>query len=99
VDTAARVVQSVVTPGDKVRAFILKYQDRVVYGTDLEFSKDENPEHAIKEWDDQYVRDWPYFSTRDTFAYDGHKTQGLGLPPTFFSSYIVRTPSVGFRES
>ncbi len=81
VDTAARAIHLVVMPSDKVRAFILKYQDRVVYGTDLEFSKDESSQDAIKEWEDQYARDWRYFSTRDAFEYDGHKTQGLGLPP------------------
>ena len=35
VDTAARVVHLVVLPSDRVRNFILKYQDRIVYGTDL----------------------------------------------------------------
>jgi predicted TIM-barrel fold metal-dependent hydrolase len=80
VDTAARVVHFAVKPSDKVRAFILKYQDRIVYGTDLEVAKDENVQDAIKEWEDQYARDWRYFSTRDAFDYDGHKTQGLGLP-------------------
>ncbi|HZQ21041.1 MAG TPA: amidohydrolase family protein [Terriglobales bacterium] len=81
VDTAARVVHLVVMPNDKVRAFILKYQDRVIYGTDLEFTIDETASDAVKEWQDQYARDWRYFSTRDTFEYRGHKTQGLGLPP------------------
>ena len=82
VDTAARVVHLVVMPGGEVRAFILKYQDRIIYGTDLEFSIDENSKDAIQEWQNQYARDWRYFSTRDTFEYDGHKTQGLGLPPS-----------------
>ena len=81
VDTAARVVHFVVKPSDKVRAFILKYQDRIVYGTDLEVEQKENIQDAIKEWQDQYARDWRYFSTRDEFEYEGHKTQGLGLPP------------------
>lgn len=81
VDTAARVVHLVVMPTDRVRAFFLKYQDRIVYGTDLEFLKDHTSEDAVKEWQDQYARDWRYFATRDTFVYDGHKTQGLGLPP------------------
>jgi predicted TIM-barrel fold metal-dependent hydrolase len=81
VDTAARVVHFAVKPSDKVRAFILKYQDRIVYGTDLEVAKDENVQDAIKEWVDQYARDWRYFATRDKFEYDGHQTQGLGLPP------------------
>ena len=81
VDTAARVVHLVVMPSDKVRAFILKYQDRIIYGTDLEFAKDEASSDMMKEWQQQYLRDWQYFATRDAFEYDGHKTQGLGLPP------------------
>jgi predicted TIM-barrel fold metal-dependent hydrolase len=80
-DVAARVVHLVVMPSDKVRAFILKYQDRLVYGTDLEVGKGESIQDAIKEWEEQYAQDWRYFATRDTFVYDGHKTQGLGLPP------------------
>ncbi|HKW16687.1 MAG TPA: amidohydrolase family protein [Terriglobales bacterium] len=80
VDTAARVVHLVVMPTDKVRAFILKYQDRIVYGTDLEFSKDDSVSDVVKQWQGQYARDWRYFSTHDTFEYKGHKTQGLGLP-------------------
>lgn len=81
VDTAARVVHLVVMPTDKVRAFILKYQDRIIYGTDLGFSNDADDSDSISGWEDQYARDWRYFSTRETFEYDGHKTQGLGLPP------------------
>ncbi|MBV9625670.1 MAG: amidohydrolase family protein [Acidobacteria bacterium] len=81
VDTAARVVHMVVMPSDTVRAFILKYQDRIVYGTDLGYAQDEALEEVVKEWQDQYARDWRYFSTRDTFEYDRHKTEGLGLPP------------------
>ena len=81
VDTAARVVHLVVIPSDRVRAFILKYQDRIVYGTDLVFLGGQTSEVALKEWEDQYARDWHYFSTRATFDYDGHKTRGLGLPP------------------
>lgn len=81
VDTAARVIHLVVMPRDKVRAFILKYQDRIVYGTDLDFSKDANPQDTIQEWQDQYARDWRFFATRDSFAYKGHQTKGLGLPP------------------
>ena len=82
VDTAARVVHLVVMPRDKVRAFILKYQDRIIYGTDLGFSNDQDENDSVGDWVDQYARDWRYFATRDTFEYDGHKTQGLGLPPS-----------------
>jgi predicted TIM-barrel fold metal-dependent hydrolase len=80
-DTAARVVHLVVQPSDKVRAFIVKYQDRLVYGTDLGVEKTGSIPDAIKEWEEQYAQDWRYFATRDNFDYEGHKTQGLGLPP------------------
>lgn len=82
VDTAARVVHLVVMPTDLVRNFVLKYQDRIVYGTDLGFSKDSSPPEVIKEWEGQYAQDWRYFATRDKFDYEGHPTQGLGLPPS-----------------
>jgi hypothetical protein len=70
----------VVQPRHKVRAFILKYQDRILYATDLEFLKDEAPENAIKEWEGQYATDWRYFATDDVFDYSGHKVRGLALP-------------------
>jgi predicted TIM-barrel fold metal-dependent hydrolase len=81
VDTAARVVHLVVMPSGRVRNFIQKYQDRIVYGTDLGFSKDASVADVIKEWEEQYAKDWRYFATRDKFEYEGHQTQGLGLPP------------------
>jgi amidohydrolase family protein len=80
VDTAARVIHLVVMPGDRVRNFILKYQDRIVYGTDLGFEKDASAADVITEWEEQYAKDWRYFATREKFAYQGHETQGLGLP-------------------
>jgi len=80
VDTAARVVHLVVMPRDRVRDFIVKYQNRIVYGTDLGFSKEASPADAIKEWQEQYAKDWRYFATQDKFEYEGHQTQGLGLP-------------------
>ena len=80
VDTAARVIHLVVQPSSKVREFILKYQDRIVYGTDLGVEANEAPQDAVKEWEEQYSNDWRYFSTSDVFEYFGHKAEGLGLP-------------------
>jgi len=80
VDTAARVPHLVIQPRDRVRAFILKYQDRILYGTDLEFLPDEPAKDAVSEWRGQYALDWRYFSTNDSFGYSNRKVQGLGLP-------------------
>ena len=44
VDTAARVPYFMMQPRDKVRAFLIKYQDRILYGTDLEGMPDGDTE-------------------------------------------------------
>jgi hypothetical protein len=80
VDTAARVPHLMVQPRDKVRAFILKYQDRILYATDLEYLRDETPKDVMPEWEGQYALDWRYFATSDSFEYSNHKIQGLELP-------------------
>ena len=80
VDTAARVPYFMLQPQDKVRAFLLKYQDRILYGTDLELSPQDKTAEALKEWTSTYERDWKFFATDQTVEYNGHNIQGLGLP-------------------
>ncbi len=79
VDTAARVLSLVIQPRDKVRAFILKNQDRILYGTDLGFHSGSD-QTAAQEWEREYAVDWRYFATDDTFENRGHKIEGLNLP-------------------
>ena len=82
VDTAARVRRLTMQPRDKVRAFILKYQDRILYGTDLSFGPETRHTDAATAlaWEDEYRLDWRYFATGDTFDYRGQKAEGLNLP-------------------
>jgi predicted TIM-barrel fold metal-dependent hydrolase len=80
VDTAARVRSLVAQPRDKVRALILKYQDRIIYGTDLSFRPGASDQSAAEGWEAQYAQDWRYFSTDDNFEYQGHHVEGLDLP-------------------
>jgi predicted TIM-barrel fold metal-dependent hydrolase len=80
IDTAARVLSLAVQPRDKVRNFIVKYQDRIVYGTDLGFYARRTDEEAAREWERRYALDWRYFATGDTFQYQGRETHGLNLP-------------------
>jgi predicted TIM-barrel fold metal-dependent hydrolase len=58
VDTAARMLYLMKQPPEKVRAFLTKYQDRVVYGTDLELHPWEDALKALPEWEKQYLTDW-----------------------------------------
>ena len=80
VDTAARVPYFMMQPRDKVRAFLIKYQDRVLYGTDLEVQPGSNTEAALKEWNDTYRRDWVFFSSDRAVEYLGRTYHGLSLP-------------------
>jgi len=80
VDTAARVEYLMMQPRDKVRAFLIKYQDRVLYGTDLVVMPKDDTEKALAEWNDTYARDWKFFATNKTLEVKGRKVQGLELP-------------------
>ena len=80
VDTAARVPYFTLQPRDKVRAFLIKYQDRVLYATDLVVMPKDDTDKAIGEWNSTYERDWRFFATDQTLEYKGHGYQGLALP-------------------
>jgi hypothetical protein len=80
IDTAARMEYLMLMPPDKVRAFLIKYQDRVLYGTDLDLIADANLDEAVKSWEEVYARDWRYFATDEPFELNGNKVHGLKLP-------------------
>lgn len=80
IDTAARVIYLVMQPPEKVRAFLLKYQDRVLYGTDLELMPWSDTASALVHWQQEYLRDWKYFATDEWVEYEGKKYRGLKLP-------------------
>lgn len=80
VDLAARIPYFALQPRANMIAFILKYQDRLLYATDLELHANENVSTKIVRWEQTYARDWRFLATSDTVDYDGIKAQGLALP-------------------
>jgi predicted TIM-barrel fold metal-dependent hydrolase len=80
VDTAARMEYLMLAPRAKVRNFLIKYQDRVLYGTDLEFLASQAAPEALKDWEDTYARDWKFLATNQTLELRGRQIQGLDLP-------------------
>jgi predicted TIM-barrel fold metal-dependent hydrolase len=80
VDTAARVPYFMLQPREKVRTFLVKYQDRILYATDLVVMPNDNAEKAAAEWNSTYERDWKFFATDLSVVYKGHTYQGLDLP-------------------
>ena len=81
VDTAARVVYLTLEPREKVRAFLIKYQDRVLYGTDFSLELPSNAGEELRKAKEAYLLDWKYFSSNEVVQYEGREVQGLGLPP------------------
>jgi predicted TIM-barrel fold metal-dependent hydrolase len=80
VDTAARMEYLMMAPTEKVRAFLIKYQDRVLYGTDLDLLATANIQETIKDWESTYMRDWKFLATNETFEHEGRRVRGLNLP-------------------
>ncbi len=80
VDTAARMEYLMLAPREKVRNFLIKYQDRVLYGTDLEFLNGEATPDALKDWQETYARDWKFLATDQKLQLSGRQIEGLNLP-------------------
>jgi hypothetical protein len=80
VDIAARMDYLVIQPRDFLIPFITKYQDRLLYATDLEIFPGEHEAETIKSWENHYALDWRFLATNEWLIYRGHLVQGLGLP-------------------
>jgi predicted TIM-barrel fold metal-dependent hydrolase len=80
VDTAARMEYLMLAPREKVRNFLITYQDRVLYGTDLELLNAEATPDALKDWQETYARDWKFLATDQTLQLRGRSIEGLNLP-------------------
>lgn len=89
VDLAARLVHLQIQPRDKVRAFLIKYQDRILYATDLEIGEDEGEspvrlDETLVHLEERYRQDQAWLSTDSPVevprARGGFSSQGVALP-------------------
>ncbi len=80
VDTTARLPNLMLQPRDKVRSFFLKYQDRILWGTDLMELEWKDPASAIQRTERMYTSEWRYLVTSDSFPTSNGPVQGLALP-------------------
>jgi predicted TIM-barrel fold metal-dependent hydrolase len=71
VDMAARIphfqVQSV-TDWQKVHDFFIKYQDRLIYATDIAIDAKRTPDEVQKRAHETWLRDWKYFTSDETMT-------------------------------
>jgi hypothetical protein len=67
---------------EKVRNFCIKYQDRLLYGTDVGYSGSSNPEGFKKKMNETWLDDWKYFTTGEEMTSSRFKGtfRGLSLP-------------------
>jgi hypothetical protein len=80
VDLAGRMPYLMLLPRADAIAFILKYRDRLIYGTDLTFTADDPMQARMNFWEQTYARDWRFLATRDTVESEGVTAEGLALP-------------------
>ncbi len=80
VDMAARMPYFVMQPRAQMIAFITKYQDKLIYGTDDDLAPTVNAEFAVQHWENDYAFDWRFLATDDILLYRGHTVRGLALP-------------------
>jgi hypothetical protein len=87
VDLAARMSQvqyQSLRDRDKVRDFFIRYQDRLLYGTDLTFGPDADPAGFKREAHAVWTADWRYLATDQTQNVEvlHADVPGLALPRT-----------------
>ncbi|MBE7463631.1 MAG: amidohydrolase family protein [Planctomycetes bacterium] len=86
VDTSARLWDLIEQPTEKVRAFFLKYVDRILHGTDVivrgDFASATPEQQAgrlknLRDETEVYLR---YYSSAEPVTYQTSTARGLGLP-------------------
>ena len=87
IECAARTRHLVRHPSGKVRAFFLKYQDRILYGVDAGWrpylggkSTDAMRKSFVDGLEKRYRTDFAYYAGQGKVDYDGRTVEGLNLP-------------------
>ncbi|HTV02217.1 MAG TPA: amidohydrolase family protein [Luteitalea sp.] len=99
VEVSARTRDLTRQPTEKVRAFLLKYQDRILYGTDRSWrpyrTPNETPTDAQREafakgLENQYRLDYAYYAGSKPLTYNGQTVQPLALPREVLEKFYFR---------
>src|SRR4051812_26028151 len=78
VDVASRVRYLMAGDRDKVRQFVLKYQDRLLYATDFTLAAGDDA-RAAQGLQATHDREWNFFASGDTVQSRDRQVQGLAL--------------------
>ena len=101
VDLAARVGNLQAQDREKVRDFILKYQDRLLYATDFVISEEDDFEKRKASLERDWRQDWKYFATDETMespdvngSFRGLKLDKDVLRKIYFGNALKWVPGI-----
>jgi predicted TIM-barrel fold metal-dependent hydrolase len=85
VDMAARMVHlehQAVRNHEKVRQFLIRYQDRILYGTDIAHGRDNTDEQVAADAHTAWIADWRFLNTTENLHSPDFDApfRGLALP-------------------
>lgn len=95
IECSARTRNLTRHPSEKVRAFMMKYQDRILYGVDAgwkPFTRETPPTDAQRRGhanrlEIQYKADYDYYAGSGEITYNGRKVQALNLPRSVLEKF------------
>ncbi len=94
IECSARTRNLTRHPSEKVRAFLIKYQDRVLYGVDASWKpflgRPATPaarQGHINRLELQYRADYDYYAGRGEMTYNNRKVQALALPRSVLEKF------------
>lgn len=103
VDMAARICHFQVQDREKVRNFIIKYQDRLLYATDLSVKEGQDYQASARKFHEVWLADWRYFTTDEEMtsnkvnsAFRGLKLQSKVLKKIYFQNARKWIPGMSF---
>ncbi|MBN2411251.1 amidohydrolase family protein [candidate division KSB1 bacterium] len=79
VDISARIAHLQYQDRDKVRNFLKKYKDRILYGTDITITPNMKPEAIETRYTNSWKADWQYFTTDQELTSRSLSTPFQGL--------------------
>jgi predicted TIM-barrel fold metal-dependent hydrolase len=108
VEVSARTRDLTRQPSNKVRAFFLKYQNRILYGVDRSWRPYRTPKVTPTDADrakfaadleSQYRRDWAYYAGQGSIEYSGESVEALALPQAVLEKFYWKNAEriVGVR--
>jgi predicted TIM-barrel fold metal-dependent hydrolase len=99
VEVSARTRNLTRQPAARVKAFFLKYQDRILYGTDRSWRPYRTPETVPTDaqraafatgLESQYRLDWAYYAGQEPLMYGNTRVDALGLPREVLEKFYWR---------